>query len=104
MSKVLTATRCNALPTIKAKPALRNEPTIHLVGKDYSNLCAVCQAAIDLAASLLPELPDEYADDLEGPIMWACDNRLMCGGGHCTNRKTLTEVQAMSEVGDGLQA
>lgn len=55
-----------------------------LVGADYPHLCGVCRSAIDAMAGLLRDLPDEYAGDLEGPMMAAYDYGLLCGGHDCT--------------------
>lgn len=55
----------------------------YLEGKSYDNLCGECQAVVDIVVGMMPELDDRYADDNEGPLMYACDHRMLCGGRYC---------------------
>jgi|TARA_R100000152_G_C6778107_1_gene208517 hypothetical protein len=50
----------------------------YLTGKDYDWLCEDCQKVIDRAYLLIVDgfASDEYADDNEGPSMFAYDNRM----------------------------
>lgn len=60
----------------------------YLRGKDYPNMCGKCQRAIDLAHNTICIIgvDDEYANDPEGPCMYAYDNKMFCGGVTCDNR------------------
>jgi hypothetical protein len=54
----------------------------YLTGKDYKGLCNVCKSAIDTAHMIIVELgpDDQYANDPEGPSMFAYDHGWFCGG------------------------
>ena len=56
-----------------------------LTGKDYPQLCAVCQGAINACALGLECALD--TDNEEAPCDMAYDRRLFCGGDHCANKR-----------------
>lgn len=53
-------------------------------GKDYPNLCEVCQGAISDMHMYLSEGGPDVGDD-EAPLMLAGDRGMMCGGSICVN-------------------
>jgi len=54
----------------------------YLTGKDYPDMCDTCKDAINKAHMIIVEMGpgDEYADDPEGPSMFAYDRGWFCGG------------------------
>lgn len=73
----------------------------YFTGKDYPQLCEVCQRQISTVASFASELPDEYAGDEEGPISYVYDYGLYCGGRDCVNsqeEKLMDEHVEFSEL------
>ena len=62
----------------------------YLKGKDYDNLCKMCQRAIDDCLTIVSIGPD--TDDTEAPYMFAADNGFLCGGRTCAGGLTPGQV------------
>jgi hypothetical protein len=81
-------------------------PFRYLVGKDYTDLCPKCQAAIDRAAGLFAEkeLSEHLAsrwsveDDPERPIMWVGDHAGFCGGRVCLVRERNEKIENQEPI------
>jgi len=81
----------------------------YLIGKDYPNMCEDCQHTISACAELVAMGPDVTVtgvriDDNEAPLMFATDNRMLCGGRTCTKnekvRAEIWQVHASVDIGD----